>query len=131
MEPFLLSAALLLAALGLFHSILGERYIVRRLLRRDNLPRLFGGDSFTKATIRYAWHLLTLWALGVALVLLGWSRGAPQDVDSNAAGFLALTFAASAVWGIVATRGRHLSWLVLLLIAVFIGVGARLGIPGF
>ncbi len=42
-------------ALAFALSILGEKYILIRLLRRD-LPNLFSGDSFTKQTLRFAWR---------------------------------------------------------------------------
>ena len=72
-------AAVLIALLGLAHSVLGERYLLTRLFKRDNLPPLFGGTAFTIGTLRFAWHLTTLawWGLA-ALVLL--ALGVPQDL---------------------------------------------------
>lgn len=63
-SPWLLMAALLAFGLGLAHSVLGERYILRRLLRRPDLPALFGSDDFTKRTLRFAWHLTTSRVVG-------------------------------------------------------------------
>lgn len=40
-------SALLLFAVGIVHSVLGERYILLRLFRRTDLPKLFGGTEFT------------------------------------------------------------------------------------
>jgi hypothetical protein len=40
-------AGILFVALGLAHSILGERYILTRLFRRNDLPTLFGSSAFT------------------------------------------------------------------------------------
>ena len=40
-------AAILLVLCGVVHSILGERYLLSRLFKRDNLPHLFGSDAFT------------------------------------------------------------------------------------
>ena len=53
-------AALLGFLLGVAHSVLGERYILTRLFRRENLPTLFGGTEFTTRTLRFAWHLTTI-----------------------------------------------------------------------
>ncbi|MBA3657097.1 MAG: hypothetical protein H0W69_07085, partial [Gemmatimonadaceae bacterium] len=50
MNGWLLIAALLTVVVGLAHSYLGERYILLRLFRRDDLPHLFGSDVFTKRT---------------------------------------------------------------------------------
>jgi len=48
MSPTLLViAAVLLAALGVLHSILGERLIIRSLVRRDDLPPVLGGQAYT------------------------------------------------------------------------------------
>jgi len=118
---FLLASGSLILGLGLFHSVLGEKYLVRRLLRRDNIPHLFGDDSFTKLTIRYAWHLLTILALGCGAILLYLA------VDANphkpVAAILAVTFVAAGLWGIVSTRARHLSWIVLIVAGLLAGVG--------
>jgi hypothetical protein len=108
-------AAGLIAALGLFHSILGEIYIVRRLLRREDLPKLFGGVEFTRGTIRFAWHITTLLALGISVMLVQFAVGAHATAIVAAIGW---TLLACAVLPIVYTRGRHLSWLVFLVSGV-------------
>jgi hypothetical protein len=41
-------AAVLVFVLGAAHSYRGERYILMRLFRRQDLPHLFGSDLFTK-----------------------------------------------------------------------------------
>ncbi len=107
----LLTAAALLVGLGAFHSILGERYIIRRLLRRDDLPELFGGTLFTAGTIRFAWHITTLLAFGLAAVLVLVALGAGTETVVAATGWTSL---ACAMLPVVFTRGRHLSWVVFL-----------------
>ena len=104
----------LLVVLGLAHSVLGERYILRRLFRRD-LPRLFGSDVFTKRTLRFAWHLTTVAWSGLAALLLLVAYGVPSR------GAILTTVAAtallSAVVAAVGSRGRHPAWAVFLLVA--------------
>jgi hypothetical protein len=51
-------AAGLAVLLGVAHSYLGERYILVRLFKRSDLPKLFGGQEFTRHTLRFAWHLI-------------------------------------------------------------------------
>ena len=63
-------AAMALLVLAIAHSYLGERYILIRLFKRDNLPKLFGNDSFTKRTLRFAWHLTSIAWLGLAGILV-------------------------------------------------------------
>jgi hypothetical protein len=119
MNPYLLTAAALAFAVGLLHSWLGEKYILIRLFRRPNLPQLFGDDVFTKRTLRFAWHLTTLAWWGFAVLLLGASARAPLDAPaSSAAAVIGGTFLVSAVYAFVASRGRHLSWVIFLGIAL-------------
>jgi hypothetical protein len=108
-------AALLLLATGIAHSYLGERYILIRLFRREDLPRLFGGTAFTIGTLRFAWHLTTVAWWGFAYMLIA-IAGPGLDSDhvlkaiagvALASGFLPLVF----------TRGRHLSWVVFFVVA--------------
>jgi hypothetical protein len=125
MEPLLAVAAGLIVAVAVAHSWLGERYIIVRLLRRDDLPSLFGADTFTRRTIRYAWHLTTVAWLGLAAALL--VVEAPVAASSVGRGVVltvGATFVASAFLALVTTRGRHLSWIVFLAVAVLCGVVA-------
>jgi hypothetical protein len=101
-------AALLIGALGIAHSILGERYIIRWLLRHE-LPRLFGGTEFAAGTIRFAWHITTVLALGVAVMLTLFALDASTSAVVGSIGF---TLIACGVLPIYFTRGRHLSWIV-------------------
>lgn len=107
-------AALLIAALGIAHSILGERYIIRWLLEHD-LPKLFGGTEFAAGTIRFAWHITTVLALGIAVVLAQFALHASDSAILTAIGW---TLIACGLLPIYFTRGRHLSWIV------FFGAGA-------
>ena len=68
----LLIGTILLLIIGLIHSYLGEKYLLIRLFRRDNLPKLLGSDWFTKRVLRFAWHLTTLawWGFSAILYVL-------------------------------------------------------------
>jgi hypothetical protein len=117
-NTLLLSAALVTIALGITHSWLGERYIIRRLLRRTDLPTLFGDDSFTRQTLRFAWHLTTVAWFGLAAVLTVIAGALPGVRVSDGLIFaVAQTFTLSAVLALILTRGRHLSWVVFATIA--------------
>ena len=117
-------AAALVVLLALAHSCLGERYILVRLLRRENLPRLFGGTEFTKRTLRFAWHLTSLAWLGLAalLALLALSRPVSPE---HVAGVVAATFGLSGIVALAGSKGRHLAWIVFLAIAALVWWGAR------
>lgn len=102
-------AAALIAMLGLAHSLLGERYILTRLFRRE-LPKLFGGTEFTRRTLRFAWHFTTVLAFGLAALLIQLANAASVPTLASTIGW---TLLISGVLPLVHTRGRHLSWLVL------------------
>lgn len=99
---------------GLAHSYLGERYILMRLFRRGELPKLNGSDLFTRRVLRFAWHITTLawWGFGVQLALM--ARG-DASVRSLALA-LAITFLLTAAIVAGTSRGRHLAWPVFLFI---------------
>ena len=125
LHPVTMNAALTIAvvlaiAVGAAHSYLGERYVLIRLFRRPDLPHLFGSDVFTRRTLRFAWHITTIAWLGLAGVLWALGRG------STTAGIRAVSIACllSALLTLVASRGRHLAWIVFLAIAVAAWVGA-------
>ncbi|RPD83477.1 hypothetical protein [Luteimonas sp. 100069] len=114
MEGLLYIAAVLAAALGTAHSVLGERYILTRLFRRNDLPKLFGGSEFTTRTLRFAWHITTIGWYGFAALLVHAGRG--DLTVSGMLQILGMTFVASGFLPLLLTRGKHLSWLVLFVI---------------
>lgn len=124
MTAGLLVAAALAFLVGLAHSYLGERYILIRLFRRRDLPKLFGDDLFTRRTLRFAWHVTSIawWGFGALLVLL--ARGATARELLLA---IAATFAAIGATALVGSRGRHLAWIVFLAIATLSALGASAG----
>lgn len=116
-------AASLVVAVGIAHSYLGERYILMRLFRRDDLPRLFGSSEFTTRTLRFAWHITSVawWGLAAVLVLL-----AHPPVTAHAIGWvIGGTFLVHFVIVVVASRGKHLSWPVFLAIGILVLVATR------
>jgi hypothetical protein len=124
MNTLLLLGAILAAFVAVAHSYLGERYILMRLLRRENLPKLFGGDQFTKRTLRFAWHVTSVAWLGFA-AQLGLAARPEAASPESLLRAVALTFAASSLVSLVGGRGRHLSWLIFAAIAVLAWLGGR------
>src|SRR5436305_13858267 len=119
---YLLAAALALG-LGVAHSFLGEKYILIRLFRRSDLPKLFGGTEFTIRTLRFAWHLTSVAWWGAAALLFLLARG---PVSSSAvSAVVAAVFLVSAGITFFASRGRHLAWPVFLAIGFIALYGAQ------
>lgn len=113
----LLIAAVLAVLLGVAHSWLGERYILIRLFRRSDLPKLFGSDWFTRRTLRFAWHLTTVAFWGLAVILVAAASSDGPAFERAAQLIVAGTFLLSAILAFAFTRGRHLSWVAFLAIA--------------
>jgi len=107
-------AAAAAIAIGLAHSILGERYILMRLFRSASLPHLFGGESFTRQTLRFAWHITTVAWFGFAALMVLLARSALTP--TAALTVIAVTFLITAAIALFASRGRHFAWPVFLFI---------------
>ena len=114
----LLVSAVLVFLTGCAHSYLGELYILIRLFKRGNLPRLFGGTEFTQGTLRFAWHITTVAWWAIALLLLFAHRGTLST--TSVLHVIAGAAMASAALPIIFTRGKHLSWVVFLLVAALV-----------
>lgn len=119
MRGTLVAAALLLGAIAAAHSYLGERYILTRLFRREDLPHLWGSDEFTRRTLRFAWHLTSVAWLGFAALLVT-VGGAPQPSRSAILQVVAATFAGHAAVTGIASRGRHLAWIAFGAVALLL-----------
>ncbi|NOI29247.1 hypothetical protein [Vibrio coralliilyticus] len=111
MELTLYVSALLLIAISFIHSYLGERYILMRLFKRDNLPKLFGSDDFTKRTLRFAW-------IGFAAIVFSLTQ--PEYSQSTVVKIIAITFAIHCVVAFWGSKGRHLSWIVFGTVSVLL-----------
>jgi hypothetical protein len=112
----LLLASILMFLTGAAHSYLGERYILIRLFQREGLPKLLGGTSFTTGTLRFAWHLTTVawWGFAYLTLMAAYGSISRDEVLS----VIAVVTLVSAAFPIYFTRGKHLSWLVFLLVGV-------------
>ncbi|TRY33456.1 hypothetical protein [Aliiglaciecola sp. M165] len=108
----ILIASAILVLIGVTHSYLGERYILMRLFRRDNIPHLLGSDHFTKGTLRFCWHILSLVAFGFAAILYNKSS---NDVFTLCV--IGTVFMVSALLSIYFTKGKHLSWIAFLAVS--------------
>ena len=114
MKGALYLAAYLLIAVGVAHSILGERYILIRLFRRDNLPKLFGGTDFTTRTIRFVWHILSIawWGFAAILFCLAYGTISLQVI----AMVIGITFVATGITALVISRAKHLAWVIFIVV---------------
>ncbi|MCO7188100.1 MULTISPECIES: hypothetical protein [unclassified Pseudoalteromonas] len=116
MTVLLYLAAALLILVSLAHSYLGERYILIRLFKRDNLPELFGSSDFTIRTLRFAWHLTSIAWLGFATLLI--TLASPEFTAAALLKITAVTFALHSVLALGLSKGKHWSWLLFAVVSV-------------
>lgn len=109
-------ASTLLVLIGVIHSYLGEKYILIRLFKRDDLPKLLGSDWFTKRVMRFAWHLTTVawWGFSAILIVIALPS---SNVEKTVLLITAIVFAVSGLFSMIFTHGKHLSWIFFFLIS--------------
>lgn len=110
-------ASLLTILVGLYHSLAGEKRLIRPLLAFEGLPVLGGGLWYTRALIRTAWHLTTLTWFGLAAMMIH----VQLQPDRGGIVFLWIVTAVFTLSGLIALvfgRGRHPSWLAFLPVAI-------------
>ena len=111
----LYSAACILGFLGVAHSYLGERYLLRRLDRYGELPKVFRNPVFAFRVMRLAWHVTSIAWFGFAALLL---LIAHPPVSAERVGVaIGIVFLVHGVASLVVARGRHLSWVFFLAVA--------------
>jgi len=118
-EQWLFFAASILALTSFAHSLLGELFILQRLFRMNDLPRLFADERFLPQTLRFVWHLFSIALLGFTAVLISVAND-PSSTSSETSRAISIALAASAVVAGVVSHGRHLSWAAFAIASVAI-----------
>lgn len=122
----LLVASVLIFLLGLIHSVLGELLILRPMKQVTGFPPILGSLELPKQTVWIVWHILTVFAWVLALIVgHAASQAALGEGDRFALRTIAVACVISAGFGVVGTRARHASWVAFLAIAILCWVGAR------
>ncbi len=112
-------AAVLLVGVGVAHSWLGERYVLRRIERSASLPKLkLGGVEMMAQVLRFAWHITSIAWFGMAAILVLMAHDALSHKTAGAA--IAGTFVVSALASGIPSRGKHYSWLGFLAVAALV-----------
>lgn len=102
--------------MAIAHSWLGERYILQRLFKRDNLPIILGDRKLTQGVLRMAWHATTLAWLGMGSVL-AYSQSAQANIHMACLWMIVLVFTMCGIASLYWARGKHLSWIICFAIA--------------
>lgn len=123
MNAPLVTAASVLAMVGLAHTVLGELLMFRNLRTRGIVPTA-GQPVLRERQVRIlwgTWHLVTVlaWAMSALLWRLG---TVPADTALGAwvADVAGAATLASGVLVFYATEGRHPAWAALLVVAALV-----------
>ena len=126
MNSYFAGAGVLAFAIGLVHSVLGERLIFRRMRAKGLIPTN-GGEVLREPHVRIlwaSWHVVTVlaWCVGVALLWLAHPSNA-QLAQSAVSKAIVGALLSSSVLVLVGTKGRHIGWVGLLAAAILVVVG--------
>lgn len=129
MNTYFLSAGILCIFLGIAHSVIGEYLIFHPRRKGNSLVPTAGGKELRERHLRIlwaTWHLATVFGAGFGLLLIQVSY-IPNAIDTEFIGFLIIAIQyvmlAGSLLVLVATRGKHPGWFVLLCIAILLWIG--------
>ena len=107
-------AAILIVATMCVHSILGQKRLIRPILKQ-------GAGVMQRPLARFilpfGWHLMSLFGLIIAAILLAWAW-APGQARSIGLAMTGLVFTASGLVDAVGSKGQHVGWAPLTLIGL-------------
>ncbi|MEM6492947.1 MAG: hypothetical protein AAF650_01080 [Pseudomonadota bacterium] len=121
----LIAAAALLILMSVFHSLVGERAILRPIKEADNLPPMWGERLYTFRTIQATSHLVSALWLGLAVyfVALALAPGEAMRISLLTFGGL---FAGLAIVPLMWNSGKHKSYIPFGLISAALFASAFL-----
>lgn len=114
-------AGVLAILLGIIHSVMGEILIFNQLRQSSVVPNLAPAPLKQRHIniVWASWHIVSILgaALGLLLILMR-NEWLQQTIYFKWT--IILSMAASGLLVLLATRGRHPGWFVLMLIAVLL-----------
>jgi hypothetical protein len=126
MNMYFVAAGIMTFAIGLVHSILGERLIFRRMRSAGFIPTN-GGQVLREPHVRIlwaSWHLVTVmgWCIAAGLFWIA-LPSSMHLVQSVVPKVVAASMLASSFLVLIGTKGRHLGWVGLLGVAILTAFG--------
>lgn len=113
-QALLTIASLLLVATMGVHSILGQKRLIRPILKQ-------GAGVMQRPLARFilpfGWHLMSFLGLVIAAILFAWAW-APDQARTIGLAMTGLVFTASGLIDAVGSRGKHIGWTPLTLIGL-------------
>lgn len=121
----LAAASVVIFALALLHSVIGERLILRHLPKVSGFPDVFGSDLFIKRTLRVTWHVPSILGFGLAWMTWRFAQQPTVGADERfVVATISISLLACALLALIGTRGRHPSWVAFLVAAILSGLAA-------
>ena len=121
----LIAAAVLLIVMSVFHTVVGERYVLGPINAADNLPTMWDSRVYTFRTIQATWHLVSALWLGLAVYLIAIAV-APESAVTVSLVTFGVLFAALAIVPLVWDSGKHKSYIPFALISAALLASALL-----
>jgi hypothetical protein len=113
-QGLLTAASLLLVATMAVHSILGQKRLIRPILKQ-------GAGVVQRPLARFilpfGWHLMSFMGLVIAAVLFAWAW-APDQARAIGLAMTGVVFTASGLIDAVGSKGQHVGWPPLTLIGL-------------
>ena len=128
MQTYLFISALLTVVLALAHSVLGEIKILAKIKNEmlpeiKGIPALWDSKNFSKNTIRFVWHVTSVFGLCIAFILLHFSNSINiSPGDCLIIKFISITMISAGILTLIISRGAHMGWILFLLIGIFCGL---------
>ncbi len=125
MNLYLFISSCLTFLLAILHSVLGELKIFRYFNNVQGLPVLQGipllwkKPEAAKLTIRMVWHVTTVLALAIGIILCNYSFiQTLNTTDIYVIKIIGGSMLVSCLVSLILTKGSHASWIAFLIIGV-------------
>jgi hypothetical protein len=116
-------ASLLLVATMGVHSILGQKRLIRPILKQGSGVMQY---PLARFILPFGWHLMSFMGLVIATVLFAWAW-APDQARTIGLAMTGLVFTASGLIDAAGSKGRHIGWTPLTMIGLSAFAGLLLG----
>lgn len=115
MQPTLLTiAALLMVATMGVHSILGQKRLIRPILKQGAGVMKY---PLARFILPFGWHLMSFMGLVIAAILFAWAW-APGEARTIGLAMTGIVFTAGGLIDAVGSKGQHVGWPPLTLIGL-------------
>ena len=107
-------AAILLVATMCVHSILGQKRLIRPILKQG--PGVMQ-RPLARFILPFGWHLMSFMGLVIAAILFAWAW-APDQAKTFGLAMTGIVFTVSGIWDAISSKGQHVGWPPLTLIGL-------------